>query len=62
MLLIAALCSWGGVVQCRPMRDRGDYGELDIPACDAHAIPVLLHPIIFCQILFVDITQRMFLH
>ena len=48
-------CSWVGVVQRRPMRDRGDYGELDIPACDPHAVPNLLHQIILGQILFVDI-------
>ena len=33
---------WVVVVQCGPMRDRPDYGELDIPACDAHAIPTHL--------------------
>ena len=26
-------------VQWGAMRDRSDYGELGIPACDAHAIP-----------------------
>ena len=54
MLLIAALFL-GGSSPCWPMRDRGDYGELDIPACDPHAVPNLLHQIILGQILFVDI-------